>query len=235
MPAVKTEIHEYTVTSAPSLDVRNNAGAVTFTPGAEHQVIVRVTKRARGGIFRAVSESDLDKVIVTIAQEGDRIIVDTERASRSFLKNVEIDLDITTPASSNVTLQLNAGNALLRDLRGRLNVRVNAGNFDARGVTCVGECRFEVNAGHLELAGAAERGASLDVQVNAGIARLRLPRETPLTLDAKTTAGALEVTGWQVEKTREIAQHTAYGPLGAEPAGTLRIRVNAGTASVTAE
>lgn len=235
MAAVKTEIHEYTVNNTPSLDVRNNAGAVTFTPGADRQVVVRVTKRARGGIFHAVSESDLDKVIVTIAQEGDRIIVDTERASRSFLKNVQIDLDITTPASSNVTLQLNAGNALMRDLRGLLNVRVNAGNFDARGVTCAGDARFEVNAGHLEFAGAVERGASLDVQVNAGIARLRLPRETPLTLDAKTTAGALDIAGWQVENGREIVQRTAYGPLGANPAGTLRIRVNAGTASVTAE
>ena len=234
MAASKTETYEYTVTEPPMLDVHNNAGNVTFASGPDGQVVVRVTKRARGGIFRASGESDLDKVIVTVAQEGSRIVIDTERSSRSFLKHVEIDLDITTPTSSNVSLQLNAGNARMRDVRGALNVRVNAGNFGADRVTCVGDGRFEINAGNLDFTGAIERGASLEVQVNAGIARLRLPQDTPVTLDAKTTAGVLDVSGWQLDRTREIVQQSVYGTLGAEPAGTLRVRVNAGTASVTA-
>lgn len=234
MAATKTETYEYVVTGAPALDVSANAGNVTFRAGPDNQVVVQVTKRARGGIFRASSESDLDKVIVTVTQEGNRIVVDTERSSRSFLKHVEIDLEITTPASSNVSLQLNAGNAHMHDLRGALNVRVNAGNFGGHGVTCVGDGRFEINAGNLDFTGAIERGASLEVQVNAGIARLRLPHDTPVTLDAKTTAGVLDVSGWGVDRTREIAQQSAYGALGAEPSGTLRVRVSAGTASVTA-
>lgn len=234
MATTKTETHEYTVAAAPTLDLRNNAGHVNIRRGPDGQVVVQVTKKARGGLFRAFSESDLEKVIVTVIQEGDRIVVDTERSSRSFLKHVEIDLDITTPATSNVSLQLNAGNARMNDVRGALNVRVNAGNFGADGLTCVGANRFEVNAGNLDFTGAIERGASLDVQVNAGIARLRLPHDTPVTLDAKTTAGVLDVSGWQVDRTREIVQQSVYGALGSEPAGTLRVRVNAGTASVIA-
>lgn len=234
MATTKTETHEYTVAAAPTLDLRNNAGHVTVKQGPDAQVVVQVTKKARGGLFRAFSESDLDKVIVTVSQEGDRIVVNTERSSRAFLKHVEIDLDITTPATSNVALQLNAGNARMNDVRGTLNVRVNAGNFGAEGITCVGDGRFEINAGNLDFAGTIERGASLDVQVNAGIARLRLPANTPVTLDAKTTAGVLDVSGWQLDRVREVVNQTVYGALGSEPAGTLRVRVNAGTASVSA-
>lgn len=234
MAATKTETHEYTIAGTPTLDLRNNAGTVALRRGADRQVTIQVTKKARGGIFRAVSESDLDKVVVIIAQEGDRIVVDTERSSRSFLKHVEIDLDITAPATTNVTLQLNAGNAQMNDLRGALNVRVNAGNLRAQGLICSADGRFEVNAGNLDFTGEIERGVSLEVQVSAGIARLRLPRETPVTLDAKTTAGVLDVSGWQLDRTREIVQQSVYGALGPEPAGTLRVRVNAGTASVTA-
>lgn len=234
MSAVKTETSAFDVAGTPTLDLHNNAGNVMIKPGPDGHVVIQVTKRARGGIFRTVSESDLDKVIVTIAQEGDRIVVDTERSSRSFLKHIEIDLDVTTPATTNVSLQLNAGNARMRDVRGTLNMRVNAGNFGGQGVTCAGDGRFEINAGNLDFTGQIERGASLEVQINAGIARLRLPQDTPVTLDAKTTAGVLDVSGWSVERTREIVQQSVYGALGAEPAGTLRVRVNAGTASVTA-
>jgi hypothetical protein len=236
MAATATETYEFGVSEAPTLDLRNKAGNVTVTPGPDGQVRVVVTKRVRGGILGGGSEVDLERVRVEARQSGNTIIVDAKRLeSWKLTKQYTIEFEITTPATTDVKLTLNAGNTRLAGITGVVQGTVNAGNLETEGVTLADGSRFVVNAGNLTLRGGLLPGASLDAEVNAGNARLTLPANTPVNLDARTTAGSIQVSGGQITVMRHFASQSASGALGPDPQGRLRVKVDAGNITVHAE
>lgn len=236
MAATITEQHELRVEGMPTLELRNFAGNVRVAAGAADQVTVIVTKRARAGIFGTASEADLERVRVEVSQQGNTIRVETNKEGWSLIgKNVTVDFDITTPAATTLGLQLNAGNATIDGIAGAIRAKVNAGNLDTRGVTFASGSDLKLNAGNLTLHGALVTSASLDARVNAGNARLFLSRDTNVYLDAQSVAGTVSVSGWRVNTTRDFARQSASGPLGAQPSGTLQVRVDAGNITVAAE
>lgn len=233
MATEKTETHEFTVAGAPSIVTRSAAGNLTITPGRDGQVHVQVTKRVRGGSFGQAGEGDLDKVRVDVTQEGDRITIDAGTRNFSlFGKQITIDIEITAPHSSALDLRLAAGNTRIQGISGLISAKVDAGNMDLSDVALANRSQLTVNAGNLTVQGALATGASLDAQVNAGSARFTLPRETAAYLDARAQAGNVRVPNWNVSITRNFATQAAYGPLGANAAGTLTIRVSAGNITV---
>ena len=233
MAIEKTETHEFVVTGAPSIVTQSAAGNLTITSGGNGQVHVRVTKRARDGVLGQADEHDLDTVRVNVTQNGNRITVDADRRSFSLLgKHIIVDIDIVAPADSALDLRLAAGNTTIRGIGGLITSKVDAGNMDLTDVMLADRSRLTVNAGNLTVRGSLTAGASLDVQVNAGNVRFILPRETATYLDARAQAGTMHVHDWPVSVTRHFATQAAYGPLGANPAGTLTIRVSAGNITV---
>lgn len=230
-----TESYEFGVEGIPTLQIRNRAGIITITRGNSGQVSVQVTKRARGRLFSQATEDDLARLVVNVSQHGSQIRVETEqRELGGILKNCQVDIAITTPAETNTELRMNAGNVEVRDIAGSVEGVVNAGNFDAFGVTLANRSSLTVNAGNLTLEGAVAAGASLHAEVNAGNLRLRLPRNTPAYLEARTDVGAIDVDGWPVSISRRMVQQEAGGALGENPQGTLRLRVNTGSITVQA-
>jgi hypothetical protein len=225
MATSATETHELSIEGTPTLVVRNAAGSVSVEPGIDGQVRVVVTKKVRsffGG------EGDLENAHVEVTQHGSEITIETHYRGGLGFKGVTVDVDITTPASTNLDLKLNAGNAHLHGITGTLTAVVNAGNLDAAAVALPGSASLELNAGSLTLDGELRPGAMLNVRVNAGNATLTLPQDTPAYLDAKTSVGNIRVSGWRVNTSRNITQQQASGPLGASASGTLTIRVDAG-------
>ncbi|HEV2460824.1 MAG TPA: DUF4097 family beta strand repeat-containing protein [Ktedonobacterales bacterium] len=235
MAATTTETHEFLVEGAPSLAVRNFAGNVTLSAGADGQVRVEVTKRARGGFFGSADDADLERIHVDVKQSGNMISVEAEARDRTLLsKQLSIDIDITAPARSHLDMHLNAGNTDISGIGGVINAKVNAGNLETRGVTFDDRSHLTVSAGNLTLEGALAAGGSLDAEVNAGNARLTLPQTTSAYLDARTHAGTVHVTGWPIDVTRRFAQMSASGALGPNASGSLTVRVNAGNIAVLA-
>ncbi|MGH2515131.1 MAG: hypothetical protein ACRDHP_05700 [Ktedonobacterales bacterium] len=230
-----TDTYDFTVAGTPEIRVRNRAGALTIERGATGQVAVRVTKRTHGRGFGQATETDLAGIVVTVTQQENTIRIEAERNDLAgLLKNYQVDIAVMTPAETNLDLRMNAGNVDLRDLTGVLACTINAGNLDAARLTLTGSSSCAINAGNLSLEGAIAPGAALAVEVNAGILRLRLPRDTPAHLDARTDVGSIDIDGWPVSISRRIVQQQASGPLGAHPQGTLRLRVNTGSISLRA-
>lgn len=235
MATEKTETHEHTVTGEPAIIARNAAGNLTITPGRDGQVLVKVTKRVHRGFLGHVDEHDLDKVRVDVKQEGNRITIETgSRHVSSLGKHINIDIDITAPPASTLDLRLAAGNITIRGIDSLISAKVDAGNMDLTEVALADRSQLSVNAGNLTVRGKLAAGASLDAQISAGNARFTLPRETAAYLDARAQAGNIHVPDWHVSVTRNFATQAAYGPLGANPAGTLTIRVTAGNVTVEA-
>lgn len=233
MATEKTETHEFTVAGAPSIVTRSAAGNLTVTPGRGGQVHVQVTKRVRGGVFGQADERDLDRVRVDVKQEGDRITINADVLNNALLgKQITIDIEITAPASSTLDLRLAAGNTRVQGIRGLISAKVDAGNMDLTDVALADHSQLTVNAGNLTVQGALAAGASLNARANAGNVRFTLPHETATYLDARAQAGNVRVPNWNVSITRNFATQAAYGPLGANPTGTLTIHVTAGNITV---
>src|SRR5262249_40757868 len=149
--------------------------------------------------FGGGNEADLERVQVEVRQSGSTILVNAGRLEAwKLTKQYTIDLEITTPVATNVALTLNAGNTHLTGITGAVRATVNAGNLETEDVTFADGPQFVVNAGNLTLRGGLVPRSSLDAEVNAGNARLTLPANTPVSLDARTTAGSIQVSGGQV-------------------------------------
>ena len=147
MAATVTETHTLPVSGAPTIAVRNSAGTISVVRGSAEEVQLVVTKKARGFLGGA-SEADLERVPVTVTQEGDTIRVDAWYRGMSITKSVTIELDFTIPATANLDLHAAAGNVSVEGISGSLHVEVNAGNTELRDVS--GPMRLEGNAGNIE-------------------------------------------------------------------------------------
>jgi hypothetical protein len=97
----------------------------------------------------------------------------------------------------------------------------------ANTVTFAGTSRLHAGAGNIAINGAIASGASVDVLVGAGNARLTLPSDTPAHLTAATGVGNLTITGWVIPVSG-IVSHSASGDLGGNPSSTLTIQVGTG-------
>lgn len=236
MSVTATETYEFAVGGTPRIVVRNRAGGIRFQAGAAGQVHVIVMKRARGGVLGGdASEADLAQIEVRVSQNGDTVRIETEMDRGIGLgKQYIVDVEVTTPVSADLDLHLNAGNAEVRGISGTIAGVVNAGDFDVADGMLAGRSSLTVNAGNLTLEAAIAQGAALDAVVNAGTMRLLLPRDTPAYLDARTDVGSIDVHGWPVNYSRQLVRQKATGRLGAEPQGTLQLRVNTGSITLWA-
>lgn len=235
MAVSKTETFEFTVQGAPRLVVRDFAGDVLLRTGQPGQVLVRVTKKARG-LPGSASENDLEQIRVEVAQRGETISIEAELRRRLSLgSSLTADIEVTAPQQAQVDLHLNAGNAEIAGLQGPMKARVNAGNLELHGGRLEERSELACNAGNLIIAAALAVGATLDAGLNAGNARLRLPGATAAHFDARTHAGSITVSGFPaVTVTRRFAQQTASGALGTNPQGTVTVRADAGNITLDA-
>ncbi len=231
MPIATTETHELRVEGTPSLVVRNVAGSVSVEPESGGRVTVVVTKKSRG--LLGGDDRDLANIQVEVTQSGDTITVEAYYPGSHYLKGITVDLDIHVPSEANLDVKLAAGDVHVRGIAGTLKAAMNAGNLEAAAVTLKGG-NLELNAGNFNLDGAFAQGASVQVRVNAGNVEVWLPRDTPAQLDARTSVGAIRVSGWQLDTSRHVTQQRASGALGANPQGSLVIHVDAGNIQISA-
>lgn len=253
-PEVSDTINkEFPVGGTPSVSLRNPVGSVRVVAGSAGQVTLVATRRVRG-VTTDAKQADLDGITVNTTQEGDTIRIEVQvRQPVIGSLTHRVDLDLTVPAAtqfdavlnagnmeisglqSQIAARLDAGNLEMKDISGLVTATVSAGNAEASGITIASGSRFTLSAGRLALNGALAAGASVDIRVDAGRARLTLPSTTATHLDASADVGNISITGWSVPITRNIVAARASGDLGASPSGTLTVRVSIGDITITAE
>jgi hypothetical protein len=173
----------FQVGDAPVLDIDNFAGAVTIRPGEGPVVRVVATSKAS-------SRSGLERITVSITQEGDRVVIKTRKSVSTG--NASVDLEITAPASSRVDLNTGAGSVDMRDIGGPIDAHSGAGTIEVRGAQGVarlnlgagqivyegspsGDCRFQTGAGEIILTVPADLNAQVDLSTGIGSVGVDLP------------------------------------------------------------
>ena len=235
-PATATVDKDFSVSGVPTLDIHSAAGTVHVNPSTDGQIHVHGTKRARA-LTHSQAQSDLNAISISLSQTGNVVDIRTEIPGGGANFGVftrQVDLDVTTPATTNLSVVENAGTLDVSGLTGKLTAQVNAGSMTLDSMEMANGSALHVNAGSLALNGSLQPGASLTVEVNAGSADLTLPRSTSAHLDASASAGSVNINGWSIAESRNGPNTTASGDLNPNPTGTITIRVSAGSATLNA-
>jgi hypothetical protein len=232
-----TTTHTFTVAAPVMLTIQNPAGNTSIRQGSGAQVTVQVTKVVRT-LNRSVATRELARMVVNTTQVSNTIAVQSNY-STSFFDGVRstrsVDLVVTTPQQTSVTLRLSAGNATVTDLHGKMDLEVNAGNLTVSGAQISGNSSLRTDAGNVTASLLMSPGATLSGQVNAGNAALTLPANTPARLDARVNVGSISIAGWSIPVTHPSPPGAAAsGDLGTDATGQLKVQVNVGAITLAA-
>lgn len=235
-PVTATVDKTFSVSGIPTLIIHGQLGRVHVNAGDNEKVSLHATKRVRT-FTRAQAQTELDAITISTNQTGNVVTIEVDNTFGGGLRvfnTQEIDLNVTTPASTNLTVVENAGSLNATGLTGKLTTQVNAGSVIMDNMTMADGSSLRTNAGSLTLDGALQPGASLTVNVNAGSADLTLPRDTSAHLAASASAGSVNVNGWNIAQSHIGADTAEYGDLNPNPTGTITIHVSAGSATLNA-
>jgi hypothetical protein len=234
-PASTTSSQTFTVTGAPTLVIHDSAGQVTVNTGSVGNVTVQVTKIAHDTSATA-AQRDLDSIQFTATQTGNTINVDAQfDQAFSFSRQLTADLDITVPATANLTVRVETGTVQIEGVSGLISATVTTGTFAAHDVTLADGSRVDMTTGDATVVGALAAGAKLiTIRVTTGNADLTLPASTSAHLDAATSVGNIAISGWSIPVTHSGPGATAAGDMIANPSGTLSVHVSTGNITLTA-
>jgi hypothetical protein len=229
-----TTNQQFTVTGTPSIRVDNSDGSVVVHGGPAGAVTVDATISASGS-SAAAAQRDLKNITVSATQSGNTISIQTSLSgSSSPFHPRTVDLVITVPATSNISVTLLAGNVDVSGVTGAVNATLEAGNFNAQGLTLQDNSQIEVVFGSLLLDGTLAPGASADVTVQRGEATFTLPAATATHLSATADAGSISIAGWNIPVQQQGSGATASGDLGTGGTGALTIHVASGSIVISA-
>ncbi len=239
-PASATETHSFTVTDAPTVTLRLPAGNLHIVKGGDGAVTATLYKEVHA-ITHSAAQQVLDDTTLTTSQTGNDITLTAQipsiTANFTSLQR-DVDLTISVPASANLNLTVNAGNADITGIDGALDVTMNAGNLTLRSVTAAGNSSLRLNAGNVDYLGAIAASGTLDISVDAGNATVHLPPTTPTRLAARASAGNITANGWTSAQGSMGTNTTSHGgtvslDLNAQPTNTLTIQVSFGNITVS--
>lgn len=236
-PATATTTRVFHVGAAPTLKLASSAAGVQVTgdPNANGVVTVSMTASVKTTSYNA-ARNIVQAIKLTTTQSGDTItisLIDGNGFALQAFLGPNITLAITTPTHTSISGAVQAGALTAENLTGALTVTDNAGAVNLHHMTFTGASTLRLQAGALLFDGALATGATVDASVNAGSVVAILPRQSGAHLDASATSGSVAVVGWNATITRGVANASTIADVGANPTGSLTIRVNAGSVTVT--
>lgn len=232
--ASTTATQSFAVSDTPSLDIHNAAGWVRVQPGANGTVTVTITKTARD-VSQNTAQANLNKITVNMVQTGNHISITSDFQDESyFASSNTVNLLITVPLSTNIAADVTAGNIEINGVTGLIEITGGASNVSVRNVVLTDGSRIHIATGSATLQGVVPADVTVDISVSTGAVTLQLPADTQTRLDARTNIGDIHINGWPLQPTHlNRVGAMANGALGAQPTGTVRIRVDTGDITVS--
>lgn len=223
----------FAVTGAPTLTISDPAGTVSIARGGDAQVQVQVTKQIGGRDVQA--HTAFEGMTVQIQQDGNAIAVIADIAdSTPGIRERNINLTVTVPQTTHVTVNLSAGSLSVDGITGAVKSTVNAGETAITHTVLMGKSTLTSETGSIHLQGSLAPGASLSEILGVGDASLLLPTSTSARLTAQTNVGNVEVSGWPLAPQRiGTVGARVQGAMGDGTGGTISVRVQTGKVSIT--
>jgi len=227
--ASETQTASFTLAVAPTLEIESSNGAVTIR-GVEGQadVQVKATLRSRGETLEEAEER-LEKVILHMDQDGDRIVlryVSSEQVD-DVAKYSGVSFDVTLPPAADVDVNVETSNGTidLENIEGLAELDTSNGRI--RVTDFAGEVSADTSNG------------AIDVTRSTGTFRLDTSngsidvREFAGAIDAETSNGAIEFAGDLIGPTHHLSTSNGHILVRLDPAASLQIEARTSNASIT--
>ncbi len=206
----------FEVGDAPRLEITNFAGSITIHSGEGDRVRVVATKKAS-------SRSRLDRIAVDMSARGSSVVI---RTRKSFTTgNASVDLEITAPAGSWVSVDTGAGTVDVRGVVGQLDIRSGAGQVEVRDAQ--GPVRVDLGAGQIIYQGVPSGDCRF--QTGVGEIVLRLPESPDVRIDVGTGLGAVDV---DFDVDGHVTTRNVNGVIGDGRQGSILAQTGAGSVRV---
>ncbi len=230
-----TERWSFTVNGTPTVVVDGTVANLRVVPAGSagaNQVAVRATKYVHGFSPRH-DERDPALFPLEMTQSDDTVTIRPQhRHTPDSSTERRVDLTITVPAQTNLTIKLSRGDVRLEGVTGVFNVQLANGDLRLTRATVANGSTLQVTSGDLDFDASLASGASVNLSVGSGDVDVTLPPTTDTRLDASTSAGDVHVHDWSLQTSRSFAGASVVGDLGQQPSGTLAVRVGAGDITV---
>lgn len=234
-PATNTTTRTFHVSGAPTIQLDVSAASVNVNSGASDAQVSVTLASSMHYFSHQAAENAIQSIKFTTTQDDNTIVIH-ESEEHGFqiepFNTSSITLDITVPAHTNISGDVQAGSMTVDGLTGSMNVTNDAGSMTLQQMTFTGSSILQLSAGSLTFDGALAQGAQVNATVNAGSVTCTLPKSSGAHLDANTSAGSISVEGWDLPVTQDAAVASATGDVGAHPVGSLTIQADAGSVTV---
>jgi len=206
----------FEVGDAPSLEITNFAGSVSIQPGEGNVIHVVAIKKAS-------SQSRLDRIEVDMKEASNGVVIKTRKLFDTG--NASVNLEITAPAGSRVSVDTGAGTVEVQDITGQIDIHSGAGEVDVSGAQ--GTIHVDLGAGQITYEGTPSGDCRF--QTGAGEIILRLPENPNVRIDVGTGLGAVDV-GFDVDG--RVSLRSVEGVIGDGRQGTISAHTGVGSVNV---
>jgi hypothetical protein len=224
--AQDTWTRSYTLPENGRFELINVNGRITAEVATDGKVTVEGTRTAKGSTDEAAKEN-LAKIEIREEVSGDRVRVESRPPRLSGFGGHEVEWTIKVPKGMTVDLRTVNGGVRLTGLEGEVHAKTTNGGVRGTVRTRVLEAS-SVNGGiQIDLEGALDTSATVDLEtVNGGI-ELGLAADSKATLSARAVNGGVKVTDLEVQRTDEAAASESKRRLeGTLNGGGARINIS---------
>jgi len=233
--AVDSPVHRnFNVAAGGTLYVDTDVGSVNVVPGAGG-VVVSVKRHAW-------SQKALDRVHLTMTQQGNDVHVraEVESMSRWFSWGNDLDMtfDITVPSRYNVEMKTSGGSVSVGDLHGFVHARTSGGSMRLARIdgpvdahTSGGDVRLESANGNavLHTSGgsvtAGDMSGNVELKSSGGSLHAR---RVGGTLLARTSGGSITIDEAHGSIDAETSGGSIHASMTAQPRGDSRLSTSGG-------
>ncbi len=229
-----TTTQTFSVSGTPMLVIDQNVGNISIATGQPGQVIVTVEKHA-SDVSADNARHSLETMTASLDQSGDTITIRTAASNDHPFTMQSVDLVITTPSATNLSITMDVGSLAVDGLSGAVSATDTTGDMEFTHATLQGTSHLSVTTGNLSINGTLASGATLDARVVTGNATLRLPASTSASVSADATVGNVTIQGWAIPVNRQVARASASGTTASHPNSSLSVHVTTGNISILSQ
>lgn len=213
-----------------SLELKTVSGDVTVVAGSGRDVRIAITRRSRG---RSTEDArlGLQRVTVTVDQQGDRAVVATQypdngRRDSSDNYSVDVSFNVTAPAGTRVSATSVSGNVRVENIKADVSMNVVSGNVALVGAGKVADVK--TISGDVTVTDVA--GDSVTLGTVSG--NVIIDRTTARQLEAETTSGDVRATSVSTDRAtlRSLSGDVVYAG-GISKGGRYEFQSHSGNVS----
>ncbi len=205
-----------------SLMVDEGSGSVHVHTGNTNQIIVTGTKHAPWGV------GNLNDLQVQYVQQGNTLKITTSESDGIFLFNNRwVDLDITVPASMDLTVQGGSTDVNVSGVDGRIETHISSGDVTLDNVS--GSLDLNNSSGDITV---KNESGPLDAHTSSGDIKVD---HAAKTMDLSTDSG--DITVDHAELSGQDSFQTVSGDIDftgtLDPGGTYQMKTTSGDITLT--